>query len=312
MTRLFSNITVFILAVFSVLNSCSTVGQDVDATPGSQGFAYDITSPDTAYQLEQILREISGISWYRQNKIACIQDEQGIIFLSDEEAGEISDSYPFGKDGDYEDIAVYHDTAWVLKSNGTIYKVTNFTGDNRKTFIYPTPLSARNDTEGLAYDVSENNLLIACKNQPAIKGKDELTGFKAIYRFGVYNNKLEEQPAYLIDPERFNDFEETGYFKRISLNLAKKLRLTENTVFNPSGVAIHPIEDELYIISATPTPGKLIIMNRDGNIRQIETLDKRTFRQPEGICFSPEGDLYISNEGKKGRGNILKFKYNPE
>lgn len=309
MTRLLFNITILILAVSGALNSCSTAGRDAGTAEREHIFAYDLNSPDHEYELQKILREISGIAWYSHNKIACIQDEQGIIFLFDEETGKISDSYTFGKNGDYEGIAVYQDTAWVLKSNGTIYKVTNFTRDNRKTFIFPTPLSARNNTEGLVYDFSENNLLIACKNQPSINGKEQLTGFRTIYRFDIFENKLEVKPAYLIDPKWFSGFEETKYFKRISLNLANKLHLAENSVFNPSGIAIHPLEDELYIISATP--GKLIVMNRDGNIRHIQTLDKHIFRQPEGICFSPEGDLYISNEGNNGRGNILKFKYRP-
>ena len=310
MTSLLFNISILIMIVSSVLSSCSTAGQDAGTADSRNRFAYDMNSPDNEYELEKILREISGISWYGHNKIACIQDEQGIIFLFDEETGKISDSYTFGKHGDYEGIAVYQDTAWVLESNGTIYKVTNFTEDNREIFISKTALSAKNNTEGLVYDVSKNNLLIACKNQPSISGKEKLAGFKAIYRFDIYKNKLKKKPEYLIDSKWFNDFEETKYFKRVSLNMAKKLQLAENTVFNPSGLAIHPFEDEIYIISATP--GRLIVMNRDGKIRQIQTLDKRIFRQPEGICFSPEGDLYISNEGNNGRANILKFKYRPK
>ncbi len=41
----------------------------------------------------------------------------------------------------------------------------------------------------------------------------------------------------------------------------------------------------------------------------IKQLDKKTFRQPEGICFDPEGNLFISNEGQGGKANILIFKY---
>ena len=310
MIRLLFNISILTMIVSSVLNSCSTAGHDAGTADSRNRFAYDMNSPDNGYELEPILREISGISWYGHNKIACIQDELGIIYLFDEGSGEISDSYTFGKHGDYEGIAVYQDTAWVLESNGTIYKVTNFTDDNRKTFIFKTPLSARNDAEGLVYDVSKNNLLIACKNHPSIDEGKKLSGFKAIYRFETHGNKLKEKPEYLIDHKWFNDFEETKYFKKVSLDLAKKLQLAENTVFNPSGLAIHPFDDDIYIISATP--GRLIVMSRDGKIRYIQTLDKRIFRQPEGICFSPDGDLYISNEGNNGRGNILKFKYRPK
>ena len=47
---------------------------------------------------------------------------------------------------------------------------------------------------------------------------------------------------------------------------------------------------------------------RQGNILEIQEFDDKLFRQPEGICFSPSGDLFISNEGKGGKGYILGFK----
>ncbi|MDX9727450.1 MAG: hypothetical protein RBT38_13800 [Bacteroidales bacterium] len=309
MNRLPSIISILIMSASLAMISCSNSGDGADAEMESYGFAYDLTAPDADYELHDDLDEISGISWYSHNKLACIQDEKGIIYLFDEVTGEITGSYPFARHGDYEDIAIYHDTAWVLKSNGTIYKVTNFAGSGRETFIIPTALSTRNDTEGMAYDIIEKVLLIACKNVPSIDEKEKFDGFRAIYHFGANDNKLEEKPEYLIDTEWFNNSTENTYFKRVSLSLARKLQLAKNNVFNPSGLAIHPLKGDLYVISAFP--GKLIVMKRDGSVSHIKTLDKRIFRQPEGISFSSEGDLYISNEGINGRGNILKFKYQP-
>ena len=49
-------------------------------------------------------------------------------------------------------------------------------------------------------------------------------------------------------------------------------------------------------------------MNLKGVIINIVELDKRIFNQPEGICFSENGDMFISNEGKNGKANILRFK----
>lgn len=302
--------TIFLMLIFSImLDSCSPGSNGTAYMKRSDRFGYDLASPDDEYKLPSVLREISGISWFGYNKIACIQDEQAIIFIFDTVKEKISGSYSFGKHGDYEDIALDNDTAWVLESNGTLYKVTNFTGDNRETFIYPTALSARNDTEGLVYDPGEKNLLIACKNHASINSKKKINGFKAIYRFRTSDNILEKTPEYKIDITKFSAHTETKFFKRKSLELAKKLKLTDNIDFHPSGVAIHPFNDDLYVISATP--GKLIVMNRSGYIRHIVALDKLIFRQPEGICFSPEGDLYISNEGSNGLGDILKFNYKP-
>jgi hypothetical protein len=55
----------------------------------------------------------------------------------------------------------------------------------------------------------------------------------------------------------------------------------------------------------------LLILDRQGNVLHLVDLDPKTFRQPEGMCFSPAGDLFISNEGKGGKGTILRFNYRP-
>lgn len=309
MARVPKYVILLVLILSGILNSCLNEGKQGNAEPKTAVFAYDLSSPDSDYDLGHNLQEISGISLYGDNKIACIQDEKGIIYMFDTREGRVTDTYKFGKNGDYEDIVVVNDTAWILSSNGVIFKVTNFTHKKRKVTSYSTALSTKNNTEGLAYDLSDNNLLIACKDQSSIKGHEKLTGFKAIYRFGTTDYKLKEKPEFLINLAQFNVYEETRYFKSISLKLAKKLNLYDNAGFRPSGLAIHPLSKELYVISATP--GKLIVINHDGNIRLILPLEKSIFKHPEGICFSPEGDLYISNEGNKGKGNILKFKYSP-
>jgi sugar lactone lactonase YvrE len=37
-------------------------------------------------------------------------------------------------------------------------------------------------------------------------------------------------------------------------------------------------------------------------------LNRKLFPQPEGICFSPDGKLFISTEGKGQPGKIMLFK----
>jgi uncharacterized protein YjiK len=39
----------------------------------------------------------------------------------------------------------------------------------------------------------------------------------------------------------------------------------------------------------------------------VQKLDKELLPQPEGICFSPDGIMFISSEGKGGKGRILVF-----
>ena len=51
-------------------------------------------------------------------------------------------------------------------------------------------------------------------------------------------------------------------------------------------------------------------MSPKGDFRFVGELPRDLFKQPEGITFEfGDGDMYISNEGKGGVANILKFDY---
>jgi hypothetical protein len=51
---------------------------------------------------------------------------------------------------------------------------------------------------------------------------------------------------------------------------------------------------------------KILVANKDWKLTKLYELDKNVFYQPEGITFSEDGRLFISNEGKKGKPNILE------
>ena len=75
----------------------------------------------------------------------------------------------------------------------------------------------------------------------------------------------------------------------------------------PSAIAIHPKTGDLYITDGAKP--KLLIMDQQGAIKTVKILNSKEFNQPEGISFSPEGGLFISNEGSKQPGNITEVKY---
>jgi len=269
-------------------------------------FPYDLEMPYAKIKLPSYLEEISGLSYYRKDKLVCIQDEKANIYvLAKDDELKIS-KYDFGKDADYEGIAFVDKTAYVLRNDGQIFRVEDFKKKDPKVKKFDTPLSEKNDTEGIAYDALTNSLLIACKGSPAIEKDNPYSGYKAIYRFDLKTKDLIEKPLFLVDLKRLDSYRDQSTFSKFSLKLAKKLRLVESeTSFKPSGIAIHPIYGDIYIISSV---GKLlIVLDRRGKVLDIHDLDNTLFRQPEGICFSPSADLFISNEGDGGKGTILKF-----
>ncbi len=75
--------------------------------------------------------------------------------------------------------------------------------------------------------------------------------------------------------------------------------------FQPSGIAIHPITGNIYILGSVGN--LLIVFSRDGTMLAMVKLRSRYFPQAEGICFSPDGTLYIANEGDVDKGTVLKF-----
>lgn len=268
--------------------------------------SYDFKNPDTIYQMPNYLKEISGIAYFGENKIACVQDEKAIIYVFDTEKGKVISEYDFGKNGDYEDIAIVKNDAYVLRSDGNLFKIKNFAAHPKKVIKIKTPLNHKNNTEGLFYDSLSNSLLIACKESPSIEKEKRYDGFKAIYRFDLKSKKLMKEPAFLIDLTKRNKAEEGGAITAFFTETAIKLKLSDGSGFFPAAIAAHPIDsNKIYLLSSI---GKLlIVLNKQGEIIEINELDRRLFNQPEGISFSEKGDLYISNEGINEGGNILKF-----
>jgi uncharacterized protein YjiK len=278
-------LNLIIFVIFLIPFSCNSVTKEIHH---SDDFPYNLNAPDHIYKLNSELEEISALTYLESGKLACVQDEDGMLYTFDTQEGEIADKYKFGKHGDYEGIEVIKNTAYVLRSDGTLYEIMNFSsGNTSKVNVYETPLEARNDTEGLGFDPSKNCLLIACKEQGFVGKKADHK--RSVYQFDLENKAFIPSPYLVIDEEE------------LSANNDKKV------TFHPSGISIHPQTRELYIIASNGS--LLVVVDVNGNTVAIKSLPANIFNQPEGICFAPDGTLYISNEGKGGKGNILRFQY---
>ena len=247
-------------------------------------FPYRLTEPNQKFKLPNKLDEISGISFWDANTLACVQDEEGKIFFYNLQEEQITDTQRFAKDGDFEDVEVVNGLIYALRSDGRIYEIDPQNNWEKRKF--ETPLSEGNDTEGLCYDSQSNKLLIGCKEASGIR--QHIQDAKGVYAFDLSSLSLDEKPFFMIS-------------EIATSNIAQK-----EVVFKPSGIAFHPQTHDLYVIS---TVGKiLIVLDAAGAIKHIQSLDTKDFKQPEGICFDKDGTLYISNEGKGGKANILMFK----
>lgn len=273
--------------------------------PANYEFPYDLTKPDDEYKLSKKLTEISGLSLSPDGQqLVAVNDEQGEIFYLNKTNGDIEREVKFNHSGDYEGIEAVGEKIYVLKSNGDLYKVKDLDKDKPDVKDYDTKLNSKFDVEGLGYDAATNRLLLACKGK-AGDGKD-MKGTRAVYGFDLEKDELEKEPVYIIDRKKIKDHFESDNISQKLLDVFTSDYASD--AFAPSGIAIHPKTSDICIISSV---GKLlVILSPIGEIKYMEKLDASIFKQPEGICFDKDGTLFISTEGRGGRGKIFRFSQN--
>lgn len=286
---------VFLVPVCPLLCLCFCWFQKplpADTTFVPTGIPYDLQNPSLSINLaSEDLREISALSPSDEKSIfLTISDERGELFFIDaNNGGAITHRVLFRDKGDFEGVEMVGEHLWALKSNGKLYEIGNWKSSTPVVNEFDTPLSKKDDVEGLGYDAKRHALLLACKGDP------DSAYLRNIYAFDLRSKQLDETPLYSIDPNDVN--------RLVPYNETEK-----HDYFSPSAVAINPKTNELYIISSALK--RLLVLNTDnGSIRFAVRLDKKLLPQPEGIAFDPDGNLYISSEGKKGEGRLLLFNY---
>ena len=269
---------------------------------------YQLAEPDARYILPDSLNEISGIAIIDQTTLACVQDEKGIVFIYDPSLVKIKHQYPFNLDGDYEGICLVGETIYILRSDGVLMEMTNYTTDHAGFTIYQTGIPAFNN-EGLCYDAANNRLLIACKstiNKEEKENKDK----RMVYAFDLLAKTTIQKPVFVFDVEEIKQFAND-----LNLDLPEREKKKDHSKeiilkYRPSAIGIHPITKNIYILSAVDH--LLFIFHPDGKLLDIEQLNEKLFNKSEGIAFYPNGDMLITNEAQENHPTLLYFKYHPE
>ena len=144
----------------------------------------------------------------------------------------------------------------------------------------------KNEFETLYYDSTIHQLILICKN--------------------CEQDTRNEVSSFAFDPSS-STF--SSSFKIETATIREELGEDDKFRFKPSAAAIHPLTGELYIIASVNHV--LVILNKDHSVKNAYKIDPGLFKQPEGLTFTPKGDLIISNEvADRGAAEILFFKYN--
>ncbi|MEO8412470.1 MAG: SdiA-regulated domain-containing protein [Ginsengibacter sp.] len=255
-------------------------------------YRYNLKNPNHTWRLPEQLAEVSGNTWIDTNHLMLIEDIHADLYYIkiDEATATLERTIPFADNDkdkfDIEDVTYVNHIVYALWSHGDLFKITNWQ-TNPGIEKIKTGLHKENNTEGLCYDPVSGQLLVACKGESNLN--DEKKSTRAVYQFDMAQNKLKDQPFLLIHKK---DFEKLA---------------DEKLEFNPSAIAVHPITHDIYLLS-TRDNKCMAVYSRDGMLKAFQYIDPELMPQPEGICFSPDGKLYISSEGKKGEpGNLFEF-----
>lgn len=268
-----------------------------------ENFPYDLSTASITNKLPKELREISGMSFLSKKKLYCVQDEKGIVYIYDLKKNVVHEKIHFGKNDDFEGVTAAGENLYALKSNGTLFKIQNFKHDDKaKAMKINTFLNKKFDCEGLCFDKKNNQLLVACKGSP-----NEKKFYKYVYCFDIKTQKLIKKPYLKIRIDDVHAMKKSSNTQKIYDKAIHKAG-GNNTVFNPSGIAVHPITNDIYILSAEGNT--LVVMNEKKKMIYAVHLKKSLFMQPEGITFGSNGTMYISNEGHGQKATVKSFKYN--
>ncbi len=276
----------FIIAMlFTAFQECAA-----QAKPsGAKGFDYDVNHPKRKWKLPTPLLEISGITWLGNNHLLAIEDLTASLYTLNLDGKNIVEkTMAFKKNNgqkfDLEDITVKGNTAYALYSHGTVYKIANWNSGKPQIVKLKTFLTKDNNTEGICLDPLTNNLLLACKDQSGVN--DDKKSTRSVYEMNPQTGSLNSSPYMLLEKKDI-----------------KKL-VGEQADFHPSAIGVHPITHDIYVLSSRGSKC-IAVYSHQGKLKSIQQINSSLMPQPEGLCFSPDGTLYITTEGKKGSSAYL-------
>jgi hypothetical protein len=265
----------FYLLLTTVLLACGQKSVEYNSPQ-----CYNLGQP-YIIKLPSELDEISGIAYYaKDNSIFAECDDKGCLYkILLNKPADIR-KWKFSHKRDYEDLVLHDSIFYVLNNNGDIVSLS-FLKDSLISHEYTFSDGGKHEFESLYYDDKINKLVLICKDCEADKNKTVSAYAFDLQQF-LYSN------AYAIDVEGIS-----------------KSEGPVSTKYKPSAAAINPVTGELYILSSINK--LLVIADLNHKVKETYNLDPKIFNQPEGIAFTANGSLFISNEAGNDHPATILF-----
>lgn len=278
--------TPLIIMLLALNLSCKGNQLSYKSPPG-----FDLTNPEI-FRMPEELHEISGIAFNKGNpdKIYAEQDEKGKLFHFKLGDTKIIVS-KFSGPGDFEDVSICVGYVVMLRSDGVLFSFPLSQANQKKADYVQKwkDLLPPGEYEGIYSIDSTSELFVLCKHCKGGKADNKTNGF-----------------IFKIDPS--GKIKSSGSFK-IDIKEIGKMTGENEITFHPSALAFNSINNEWFVLSSVNK--LLVITGSDWHVKGTYALNPVLFRQPEGIAFDNQHNLYISNErNSMSHGTVLKFKYN--
>lgn len=266
------------------------VGDGLDASASKFSSADGSVTVSKKWAMPPELLEISGISWMDDQRMACVQDEAGSLFIYNLRTSRVEREIPFAGPGDYEAVSKAGDRFYVMRADGYIFELDP-TAKNPVVQKMDIGWSGKHDIEAMSYDAAGKRLLLTDK-------MDDKGSMRRIYAFDLTSRQMSSSPVLELDLGGAADDEKDSGKKG-----GKKKG--GGHAMQPSAMATHPQTGDIYLTDGGEST--LWVLDRTGKVKRFIKLNKDDFPQPEGLTISPKGEVYISSEGVKGDGVIARI-----
>ena len=250
--------------------------------------SYDLKKPARRFKLPKQWREISGLTMLAENRILAHDDERGVVCEIDYRAGTIVKAFALSDRrnpvaDDFEGIAAAEGRLYLVSSAGRLYEFGE--GADQETVLYnlyTTGIGRDYEIEGLAYDPDQRVLLLVSKNPR----NPQLADHIAIYRWSLETKQLVED-------------------SRILIPVAELAHRIDRKQFQPSGIERHPLSGNYFVVAARQRA--IAEITPQGQVLAIAALAADRHPQAEGIAFTADNTLIVSDEGANKRAALTFY-----
>jgi uncharacterized protein YjiK len=244
--------------------------------------------PNRQWALPEALREVSGLAVSPDGRLFGHNDEIGVIYEIDFDAGHVVKSFALGSEamtGDFEGLTITPDgDFWLTDSRGRLLRFREGAAEARVDVeAFDSGAGELCEIEGIAYQASEQSLLLACKRM-------------------LGRGARRDPPLIVAWAIGASETREWGRVNTATLAAAGVRS------FQPSGLEFDQRSGRLIVISAND--GAIAEFGPDGAMVAVRALSRR-HRQTEGVAILSDGSLILADEGGNGQPMISRYPRNP-